>query len=265
MPVETMESADEAAMSAPSDTLALTEAESAPIIPDSTAGVQRPPQLIKHASLQIELTDIDAAVDSISEILVQAQGDLLELSDEENRSGAPRQVWIELRVPQGNLESVLEQLRSLGTVQEQAITAEDVSNQLVDLQARIRNLRKSEEALLEIMERSGSIADVLEVTRELNTVREAVERIDAQLKNLQNQVAYSTVSLMLISNQRSTPTTSPIGETVSSTWQSASTSMRALSVGLLQLLLWLLVFSPYIAILVLAIWVARRWQRQRAS
>ncbi len=235
----------------------------------STSGLnpsQSRPQLIKNAALRIELADVDGAIATINKILRQAQGDLLELADQETPTHAPRQVWVEFRVPQAALDDVLEQLRALGTVQEQTITAEDVSNQLVDLQARLRNLRKSEEALLKIMERSGSIADVLEVTREMSTVREAVERTDAQLKNLQNQVAYSSVSLTLVSTQAPSPEASPIQQTLSETWQTASTAMRGLSVGLLQLILWLLVFSPYIGVLVLAGWLGRRyWQRPRAT
>jgi hypothetical protein len=130
----------------------------------------------------------------------------------------------------------------------------------------VRNLRKSEEALLEIMERSGSIAEVLEVSRELSAVRETIERTDAQLKNLQNQVAFSTVSLTLVGPQAAAPATSPIGETLGETWQTASYAVRSLSVSLLQLLLWLLVFSPYLAIVVLAVWASRRyWRRQRPS
>ena len=245
---------------------ALTDAESAQSLLSSSEGNQRRPQLIKNASLRIELTDLDDAVRAVSDILRQYQGDLLELSDQEDSSRRPRQVLIKLRVPQNNLESVLEQLQSLGIVQEQSVTAEDVSTQLVDLQARVRNLRKSEEALLDIMEQSGSIPDVLEVTRELNTVREGIERAEAHLKNLQNQVAFSTISLTLLSQTQPVPPTSPIGETIRSTWQMASLSMRGVSVTLLQLLLWLLAFSPYIAIFVLTGWIGRRyWQRQRMS
>jgi len=222
-------------------------------------------ELIKHASLQVAVDDMDVAIAAISDTLAQVQGDLLQLSDLDRQSSERRQMSLQLRVPQDNLDAALESLRNLGTVETQAISADDVSNQLVDLQARIRNLRKSEESLLEIMERSGSIGDVLEVSRELSTVREAIERHAAQLQSLQNRVAYSTISLTLVSNTPPTPPVDPVGQTLSQTWQTASTSMQALGVGLLQLLLWLLAFSPYLGILVLSGWIGRRyWQRQRS-
>ena len=266
VPVEMGQGGVETTLAPSTESLSVTEAENAQSLPISPEGVQRRPQLVKHAFLRIELADIEGVIEAVTDILTQYQGDLLQLSDQEKQSNAPRQVLIELRVPQNNLELVLNDFRTLGTVQEQSITAEDVSTQLVDLQARVRNLRKSEEALLEIMERSGSISDVLEVTQQLNTVRESVERTDAQLKNLQNQVAYSTISLDLLSRQLPSPPTSPIGESMSLTWQSATSSMRLLSVGLLKLVLWLLAFSPYVGVLVLLGWVGRRyWQSHRIS
>ncbi|MGF1523534.1 MAG: DUF4349 domain-containing protein [Leptolyngbyaceae cyanobacterium] len=265
-PLDTAESASESLLSPAADTVASPSNAAGEPNTSTAEGTQPRPQLIKNASLQVELADVNTALQSISTILKQHQGDLLELSDQDNSANAPRQVLVKLRVPQASLEAVLQDLQALGTVQEQSITAEDVSTQLVDLQARLRNLRKSEEVLLGIMERSGEIADVLEVTRELSTVRESIERADAHFKNLQSQVAYSTVSLTLISTTQPTPTAAPISETLSSTWQAASTSMRAVSVGLLQILMWLLVYSPYIGILLLMGWVGHRyWHRQRTS
>ncbi|MEL7314627.1 MAG: DUF4349 domain-containing protein, partial [Cyanobacteria bacterium J06559_3] len=218
-PLDTAESAGESLLSPSADSVAVpADATGEQDTSTSAAGTQPRPQLIKNASLEVELPDVNAALQSISTILQQHQGDLLKLSDQESNSNAPRQILVKVRVPQSNLEPVLQALQALGTVQAQSITAEDVSTQLVDLQARLRNLRKSEEVLLGIMERSGAIADVLEVTRELNTVRESIERADAHLKNLQNQVAYSTISLTLTSTTQPTPTTSPIGETLSTTW-----------------------------------------------
>ena len=228
-----------------------------------TPDLQHSPKLIKNAALRIESANVDEAVTAISNILAENQGDLLSLSDQENQATQPRQVSLQIRVPQANLDNTLEALRNLGNVAEQTIAAEDVAAQLVDLQARVRNLRKSEEALLEIMERSGSIPDVLEVSRELSTIREAIERQDAQSKALQSRVAYSTISLSLVSTQPLAPMTSPVGETLNHTWQTATSAAQTVSVSLLQLTLWLLVFSPYIGLVVLGGWVGQRYRSRQ--
>jgi len=251
------------AASAESAPAEITNGDRSTPIPPNT--FQSSTKLIKHATLQLKIDDMDVAIAAVSDILTQYQGDLLQLADTDSQNQDYRQMSLQLRVPQTHLEAALEALRNLGSVETQSISAEDVSTQLVDLQARVRNMRKSEESLLAIMERSGSITEVLEVSRELSTVREAIERHEAQLKNLQDRVAYSTISLTLISRQALESPSDPVGETLGQTWQTASSSMRALSVALLQLSLWLLVFSPYLGILVLSGWAGRRyWQRQRS-
>lgn len=67
-----------------------------------------------------------------------------------------------------------------------------MADQLVDFEARLRNLRKTETTLLQIMERSGSITDVLKVSEAFSQTRQEAEQLTAQLANLKNRVAYSS-------------------------------------------------------------------------
>lgn len=210
---------------------------------------QPTPQLVKQASLTLVLTDIDAAVNQVRTTVQQAKGDVLSLQDHRSPEGDAQQVALTLRVPQAELDTVLNALRPLGTVQNQSLTAEDVSSQLVDLEARLKNLRQSESALLQIMERSGEISHVLEVARELSTVRESIERMAAQQQNLKRQVAYSQIYLTLQSPVTQVPPLRPVGETLTNTWEAATQSVKAFTVGGLKLSLWLLAFSPYWALL----------------
>ncbi|MBD1916177.1 MULTISPECIES: DUF4349 domain-containing protein [Cyanophyceae] len=206
---------------------------------------QPAPQLVKQASLVLVLADVDAAVDQVQAILQRTQGDMLSLQDHRSPEGTAQQVILTLRVPQAELDSVMNALRPLGTVQQQSLTAEDVSSQLVDLDARLKNLRQSEAALLKIMERSGEISHVLEVARELSTVRESIERMTAQQQNLKRQVAFSQIYLTLQSPVTQVTPLRPVGETLDNTWESATQSVKAFTVSGLKLGLWLLAFSPY--------------------
>ena len=220
--------------------------------------------LVKQATLSLTVESVDETLDSIAEILITQRGDLLELRDEQGiESMDSTHVTLRLRVPKDNLEITLAALKDLGTVEQQSITAEEVSNQLVDLNARLRNLRQSEEALLEIMERSGSIPEVLEVSRELSAVRASIEQIDAQLKALQNRVAYSTIQLQLAPANVPQPPQAPLIESLSDTWQAAADSVGQLTVGLLKIGLWLLAYSPYIALIAIAVGMGYRLRRRR--
>jgi hypothetical protein len=217
-------------------------------VPGSDMG-QVAPQLVKQARLVLVLTDVDAAVETVQTLVRQAQGDLLNLQDYRSPDGTAHQVTLTLRVPQAQLDTVLANLRELGTVQEQSLTATDVSSQLVDLEARVKNLRQSEAALQKIMERSGEISHVLEVARELSNVRDSIERTAAQQQNLQRQVAYSQIDLTLQSPVTTVPPLRPVRETLGGTWQAATQSVRAFTVGGLKIGLWLLAYSPYLVIL----------------
>ncbi|MEM6592692.1 MAG: DUF4349 domain-containing protein [Cyanobacteria bacterium P01_C01_bin.73] len=237
---------------------------SATLLADTAAVPAARPALIKQAALGLTVESVDDALTEISNILVIQQGDLLELQDEQRfDDNGFAYVTLRLRIPKDNLDATLKDLKALGTVEQQSISAEDVSNQLVDLDARLRNLRQSEESLLKIMDRSGSIEEVLQVSRELSTVRASVEQIDAQLKALQNRVAYSTINLQLIPAGGPQTPTIPIAETLGDTWQSAADSVGSLTVGLLRLGLWLLAYSPYWGAIAIASGLIYCFQRRR--
>ncbi|HIK44416.1 MAG TPA: DUF4349 domain-containing protein [Leptolyngbyaceae cyanobacterium M65_K2018_010] len=211
---------------------------------------QPTPQWVKQASLVLLLADVEAALESVQQIVQAAGGDLINLQDDRSSTGLAHQITLTLRVPEAQLTSVLAAIRPLGTVQRQSLTVEEVSTQLVDLEARVKNLRQSEQALLNIMERSGEIAQVLEVARELSTVRDSIERLAAQQQNLQRQVAYSQIDLTLQSPVADLPPLRPMDEILGHTWQVATRSVQSVTVAGLKMGLWLLAYSPYLITLV---------------
>lgn len=204
------------------------------------------PQLIKTATLQITVKSVTTGIEQVKAIAHQQQGDLLDLRDEiPTDSNSHRTASAQIRVPQAKLDAALQSLKALGSLDRQSITAEDVSTQLVDSQARLKNLRKTETTLLEIMGRSGGVSDVLKVAQELSNVRNQVEQITAQLTALQNQVAYSSIQLNLVEVSVSGRSQPAVGAQLNNTWESATSSFGKFTVDLLQLGIWLMVYSPY--------------------
>lgn len=239
-----------------------------PIEPPSPvpSAPQAQPQLAKRAEIFLVVESVEDSIDQASAIATAQQGDLLNLNDQVPLSATERQTaTMQIRVPQAKLDPTLEQLAELGTVQRRTISAEDVSNQLIDLQARLRNLQKTEEMLLEIMERSGSIGDVLSVAQELNNVRASIEQIDAQRKSLQGRVDYSIIDIRLEAAIASTTPQRNIGTQISGTWQQATSSVQDFSVDLLQLGLWILVYSPYLVIVALIATLGYRATHRRPA
>ena len=241
--------AESATILADQDTAA--EADSPTEPPTDTAVTSDQPQLIKRAQLSLIVDSIDDSLKHASQLIRAQQGDILDLQDNQIEA-IQRTASMRIRVPQANLDPLLAALSELGSVQQQGLRAEDVSTQIVDAQARLRNLRKSEESLLKIMERSGEISHVLEVSRELSSVRERIEQIDARMQNLQSQVRYSTVDLTLAAAVAAQPDGRPLGETGGATWRDATRSVGELTVNLMQIGLWLLAYSPYLLVLAIA-------------
>ncbi|MEM1238530.1 MAG: DUF4349 domain-containing protein [Cyanobacteria bacterium P01_H01_bin.26] len=248
-PIASTAVAESANILAGQDTTA--EADSPTEPPTDTAVTSEQPQLIKRAQLSLIVDSIDDSLKHASQLIRAQQGDILDLQDNQIEA-IQRTASMRIRVPQTNLNPLLAALSELGSVQQQGLRAEDVSTQIVDAQARLRNLRKSEESLLKIMERSGEISHVLEVSRELSSVRERIEQIDARVQNLQTQVRYSTVDLTLAAAVAAQPDGRPLGETIGATWRDAIRSVGELTVNLMQIGLWLLAYSPYLLVLTIA-------------
>lgn len=214
---------------------------------------QAQPQMVKTAQVAIKLPSVKAGLDRIRAIATQQRGDVIGLQDQApTEPGLRHTAFLQLRIPQQNLDATLKALATLGSVESQSISAEDVSTQLVDYGARLRNLRNTEEMLLKIMNRSGSVGDVLKVAQELSNVRSSIEQIDAQLKDLQSRVAYSVVSVNLEEAVASVPQQQPLTVQLKDSWEQATHSVGGFTTGLLKLCLWLTAYSPYWVTLAIA-------------
>jgi hypothetical protein len=215
------------------------------------------PQLIRKAELELEVKDSGPIVKKIRAIITAAQGDLLNL-EEQGQAGESRSASLILRIPQDKLDRTLDDLSALGNVRRRAVTAEDVSTQIIDSDARLRNLKKSETAVLALLDRSGNVADILKVSQELSTIREQIEQLTATVTHLKTQVAYSTIAIQLTEAIALAPTQSQFGDQLGSAWTSASHSVVGFSRGLVILVIWLLAYSPYIGALAGLIYLLRR-------
>lgn len=237
------------------DSAVLNKAEAAPL-PRSR------PQLIKKAAISLIVDSVEKSTDAVSQIINKQQGDLINLQEQQpTKTNSRHTASIQLRVPQNLLQPTLDELAKLGTVQSRNISAEDVGDQLVDFQARLTNLRKTEASLQKIMERAGSVRDVLSVATQLSQVRQSIEQIDAQLKNLQNQVAYSTITLKLEAAISSNNPQRALGTQLQESWNKSTNSFGDFSVGLLKLGIWLMVYSPYFLVLAAVAYGFNRYRK----
>jgi len=162
---------------------------------------QVPPQFGRLVTYQVTMTievkEFDPAKKKVLQLVEQAGGYIAQSSAREIPN-QPRGASLTLRVPVAQLSVVLEQIRSLGRVTQEQLATEEVTEQVVDLEARLRNSHATEQRLLAVLStRTGSVADILEVEREIARTRQEIERMEAQRQNLLRRVELATVTVTL--------------------------------------------------------------------
>ncbi|MDP3976226.1 MAG: DUF4349 domain-containing protein [bacterium] len=170
-----------------------------PIDPDQSGAVDIPQrQIIQTGRLSLIVADAEQTLLDMRNVVEKNQGFVTESKISEfldDRHSA----WMQARIPAPVFNAVLMEVKELAIeVESENVTADDVTRQVVDTEARLVNLRAQEEQFRKILNQAGTITEVLEVTREINRVREEIERIEAQLKNLTERVAFSTLTINLI-------------------------------------------------------------------
>ncbi len=149
-------------------------------------------KIVYTGSLQLVVTDLPASV-AKAKAAVLATGGYVGGSNEAN-DGDRSVATVTYRIPATRWDDAIESLRGLATkVIAEQTQATEVGGQIVDLEARLRNLRASEMSLQAIAEGTGKVSDLLEVEAQLTDVRGQIEQLDGQRAQLEDQVAYGTL------------------------------------------------------------------------
>jgi hypothetical protein len=158
----------------------------------STALVADTLKIVYTGSLQLVVADLQASL-AQAKTAVMAAGGYIGASEESNDGTRPTAV-ITYRIPATRWEDVIGSLRGLATkVVGEKTQATEVGGQIVDLEARLANLRASETALQDIAKNTAKVTDLLAVQQQLTDVRGQIEQLDGQRAQLVDQVAYGTL------------------------------------------------------------------------
>jgi hypothetical protein len=164
--------------------------------------------LIKNATLKVETSDPRKALEKVTTAIRASHGYVSDMHESVDSLGA-RSVTMTVRIPATDFDQSMLDLQSLGKVLERQVTAEDVTEEYVDSQARLRNLKKTEERLIEHLTKTGKLSDTLLVEKELTRVRQEIEQIEGRLRFLSHRIAFSTITLTLSEAARSLAMTPP--------------------------------------------------------
>jgi len=219
--------------------------------------------LILTAKIDMRSKDPWATSDRAQAIASGLGGDVLNLS--QSGTADTRSASLTIRVPSSRFGDALQQLKSLeGEIQTSGVSAQDVTDQFVDLQARLTAKQAEEQRYIAILNRANTIDEILKVDSSLGSVRTQIEQLTAQINSIKNRTEFSTISMSI-----STLTALP-GDTTSKAWDPSKTVGRALAAlgAMMQVfadvVIWLVVFGwlPLLAFAVLVF--AARMRRPAA-
>lgn len=235
----------------------------APVLRSQSVAVRR---LIRTVDLQLTVTDTTATATSIRD-LTAALGGYVGATDAKRRQTA-FSYQMSLHIPAAQLDGAVARITDLATtVDRQRLLTEDVTDRIIDVDARLVSARATETELLALLEesraRQADLEDILAVYRELTRVRTEVEQYQAQLENLEQRVSLATVNLTLEPAR-------PVTVASWSAGQAVHNSLGAL-VSILQSLATLAIFClivvlPVSLLVALPTWgTMRLWQHARKT
>jgi Ca-activated chloride channel family protein len=153
------------------------------------------PTVIKTATLRIEV-DPGAAAQAMSAATRAAgrYGGFI-LHSEAVEAGRATLV---IRVPSRQYESALADIRALGDVERSVVDGQDVGEEFVDLEARLRNLQAEQAVMLRLFDQAATIPDTIRVQEEVSAVQLEIERIRGRLRFLRDQTAFGTITVTFV-------------------------------------------------------------------
>ena len=201
------------------------------------------PMIIHTASLTLTATEFDKARTSLDAILRQHHGYLGELNLS-TPVGAASTLTATLRVPADQLEAALADLKGLGRVESESQSGQEITAQYVDLEARLSNARNAEERLTDVLrQRTGKLSDVLAVETEIARVRGEIEQMEAEKKNLADQVTFATITATVKEDYEAQLQVMP-ATTFGRLRNAAVEGYRYMAEGVVSVALFLLAYGP---------------------
>ncbi len=155
--------------------------------------------LAYSADLTIAVYQVESVLDAVEGVATSMGGYLSQRSD----------ATVQVRVPRPRFLEALGRIEKLGDVLHRNVSAEDVTDEYVDLELRLKNARETRDRLAELL-RAASVKDAVEIEKELAKVTEVVEQIEGRLKVIRDRVGYSTIAVSLQATAPATVRTTAI-------------------------------------------------------
>jgi Domain of unknown function (DUF4349) len=227
----------------------------------TSAGPAISRKIIYDSQVDLVVESVDPIAKKVTSLVQAARGYIAE----QNVTGSPgslRSIHWRIRIPVEEFDSFTYAVVSLGELERNNRTSQDVSDQYYDIEARIKNKKVEEQTLNKILqERSGKLEDVLKIEVELSRVRGEIEQLEGKIRVLENLSSLATLTLNIREHEKYSPRAPVIagfGTQVSRTWQSSMTSLVDLGKAIVLWIVSWAIWIPFILVGLILAWVLIR-------
>lgn len=243
-------------------------------MPDaSTVGTNTPAQtqdkIIKRVSMTLETRNFDELITTINDKIEVLGGYVESSSINGNRyyySDETRQGRIVARIPQDRLDEFTGTVGDVAHVVNSEMNTENVTLKYVDMESRLKALQIEQERLFALLEKEDTLDDIIILESRLSDIRYELQNYESQLRTMDNQVQYSTVTLTIYEVERITP----VIEEKKTLWKriqnGLSDTMYDISEGAKDFIVWFVVNLPYLiiwgGIITIGVLVFRKFYRK---
>jgi hypothetical protein len=218
--------------------------------PINAAALSR--KIIYDGEIDLIVKDVDSTAKQVTTFIQDARGYIAEQSTT-GSPGSQRSMRWKLRVPVDQFESLVQNVVSLGELQQNKRTSQDVTEQFYDIEAHIKNKKAEEKSLTKILdERTGKLEDVLRIETELSRVRGEIEQLEGKIRVLENLSSLATLTLTVHEREEfepPPPAAADFPTQVARTWESSLHSLINLGKACI---LWAVDWALWIPLLLVA-------------
>jgi hypothetical protein len=229
--------------------------------PESSTPVQR--RVIYNGSINLVVDSLQGMDEKIKKLVGEHEGKVASYREDRTYGDRRSASWT-LRVPSTSFDAVLNAIANLGVPESTNVDSEDVTEQFVDLEARLSNKKRLETELLKLLdEREGELKDVIAVKQELSGVREEIERIEGRLRYLRDRVELSTITVAAREDRDYRPKQAPtFTARIGDSWSGSLHSMRRFGENAV---IAAVAAAPWLGVLAILVLPLIAWRRARAA
>jgi hypothetical protein len=215
-------------------------------------------RIVRTANVELEVGEgrLNATINQATDVVRKAEG-IYVGSSTTVPDGEPASGQVTFRVPVEAFESVLRELKGLGTYRGEQSSTEDVTNQYIDLSGQLAAWRAQERVYLRLLDRARSVTDVIAVQNQLQQVQSNIERLQGQVNYLEDQSSFSTIVLHVSEPGAAGPAAPPSGR-LARAWAMAVNGLGVMAAAVLVGVVWLTPLAVVAGLVLLGLRALRR-------